>query len=128
MQVQRLRQAINELHVAALTEPGLLIPLHLDGQPEVGQLHCSVLALARQEQVLRLGGAGKAALRLSNRELVQNTGRVLTCYTHAEVATVHTHTREHKSYRVEVPPQFCVPASCAGPSLHLCGPDNSQPH
>lgn len=38
----------------ALTEPGLLIALHLDGEAEVGQLHRRPFALAGQEQVLRL--------------------------------------------------------------------------
>lgn len=41
---------------AALTEPGLLIPLHLDGEAEVRQLHRCPFALAGQEQVLRLCG------------------------------------------------------------------------
>lgn len=36
------------------TKPGLLIPLNLNGQAKVGQLHCSVLAFAREEQVFRL--------------------------------------------------------------------------
>jgi len=37
-----------------LTEPGLLFPLHFDGQAEVGQLDCCALLLAGQEQVFRL--------------------------------------------------------------------------
>ena len=37
------------------TEPGLLLPLHLDGQAEVGQLHRRVLTLTGQQQVLWLG-------------------------------------------------------------------------
>jgi hypothetical protein len=39
-----------------LTKPRLLVPLHLDGQAEVRQLHRSPFALAGQEQVLGLWG------------------------------------------------------------------------
>ncbi len=38
------------------TKPGLLVPLHFNGQAKVGQLDGGVLAFTGQEQVLRLGG------------------------------------------------------------------------
>ena len=37
-----------------LTEPSLLVPLDLDGQTEVCQLHRGALRLASQQQILRL--------------------------------------------------------------------------
>lgn len=40
--------------VLFLTEPGLLVRLHLDGEAEVRQLHRGSLHLAGQEQVLWL--------------------------------------------------------------------------
>lgn len=36
------------------TKPGLLVTLHLNGQPEVSQLHRCPLHLTGQQQVLRL--------------------------------------------------------------------------
>lgn len=38
------------------TEPGLLVTLNLNGQAKVSQLHCCILALAGEEQVLWLEG------------------------------------------------------------------------
>ena len=38
-----------------LTEPGLLVSLHLNSQAKVCQLHCSSLHLTGQQQVLGLG-------------------------------------------------------------------------
>lgn len=45
----------------ALTEPGLLVPLHLDGEAEVGQLDGGSLQLGGQQQVLGLQEEGKVA-------------------------------------------------------------------
>lgn len=42
------------LPLSRLTKPRLLVPLHLDGQAKVRQLHRGSLALAGQEQVLGL--------------------------------------------------------------------------
>lgn len=38
-----------------LTEPRLLVPLNLNGEAEVRQLHGRPLGLAGQQQILRLG-------------------------------------------------------------------------
>lgn len=43
-------------HPLTLTKPCLLVSLHLDGQAEVCQFHCSPFAFAGQKQVLRLQG------------------------------------------------------------------------
>lgn len=65
---RRRRRACNDFNFDAatprrpsLTEPRLLLALHLDGQPEVGQLHGGALRLARQQQVLRLRFKKKSA-------------------------------------------------------------------
>lgn len=44
-----------------LTKPGLLVPLHLDGEAEVGQLDGGSLQLGGQQQVLGLQEEGKVA-------------------------------------------------------------------
>lgn len=63
-----------------LTEPCLLVPLHLDGQAEVRQLHGRPLALAGQKQILGLrtrrpAGAGAGYTRGHGGKGAQQTGR-----------------------------------------------------
>lgn len=46
-----------------LTKPCLLVSLHLNGQAEVCQFHCSPFAFTGQKQVLRLQGDRQTAIR-----------------------------------------------------------------
>lgn len=92
---------------AAPTEPGLLIPLDLDGQPKVSQLHCCVLAFACQEQVLWLEREDEEENRayttcspsLREQDILSTDGHAEFCFVLTSKSTDKERVRQTKASR-----------------------------